>query len=113
MTGALVDKASSPGLAPRPRVGFLGVGWIGRHRLEAIRDTGAVEVAAIADPSPEMAADAGRLAPEAQIVSTLEAILDLDVDGVVIASSCLGVHFEPAQLSAFCDAFRPLPRCSA
>jgi predicted dehydrogenase len=70
----------------RPRVGFLGVGWIGRHRLQGILDTGAVDVAAIADPSPEMAQEAGRLAPDAQLVSTLDAILDLEVDGVVIAT---------------------------
>jgi predicted dehydrogenase len=70
----------------RPRVGFLGVGWIGRHRLQGILETGAVEVAAIADPSPEMAQEAGRLAPDAQLVSTLDAILDLEVDGVVIAT---------------------------
>jgi predicted dehydrogenase len=70
----------------RPRVGFLGVGWIGRHRLQGILETGAVEVAAIADASPEIAEEAGRLAPDAQLVSTLDAILDLDVDGVVIAT---------------------------
>jgi predicted dehydrogenase len=70
----------------RPRVGFLGVGWIGRHRLQGILETGAVEVAAIADASPEIAQEAGRLAPDAQLVSTLDAILDLEVDGVVIAT---------------------------
>ncbi|HEY0570317.1 MAG TPA: Gfo/Idh/MocA family oxidoreductase [Enterovirga sp.] len=70
----------------RPRVGFLGVGWIGRHRLQGILETGAVEVAAIADASPEIAEEAGRLAPDAQLVSTLDAILDLEVDGVVIAT---------------------------
>jgi predicted dehydrogenase len=70
----------------RPRVGFLGVGWIGRHRLQGILDTGAVEVAAIADASPEMAEEAARLAPDAQMVPTLDAILDLKVDGVVIAT---------------------------
>jgi predicted dehydrogenase len=49
----------------RPRIGFLGLGWIGRHRMEAILATGAVEAAAIADPSPKMMAEAVRLAPAA------------------------------------------------
>jgi predicted dehydrogenase len=70
----------------KPRIGFLGVGWIGRHRMAAIVETGAVEVAAIADPSPEMAAEAGKLAPGAAIVGTLEEILEAGVDGVVIAT---------------------------
>ena len=52
-------RSSAPAASlARPRLGFLGVGWIGRHRMEAILETGAVEVAAIADPSPEMAAEA-------------------------------------------------------
>ena len=86
MTRSLADTAGRSGGPPRPRVGFLGVGWIGRHRLQAILDTGAVDVVAIADPSPEMAAEAGRLVPQGQLVPTLDSILDLDIDGVVIAT---------------------------
>jgi predicted dehydrogenase len=84
--------AGAPAGAPpevpvaRPRLGFLGVGWIGRHRMKAILETGAVEAAAIADPSPEMAAEAARLAPRARLVATLDELLDAGVDGVVIAT---------------------------
>jgi predicted dehydrogenase len=70
----------------RPRIGFLGVGWIGRHRMEAMLRTGAIEAAAIADPSAEMAAEAAKLAPDARIVDGLDALLDLDLDGIVIAT---------------------------
>ena len=79
---------SAPAARPerRPRLGFLGVGWIGRHRMQAILETGAVEAAAIADPSPEMAAEAARLAPGAALVATLDDLLDAGVDGVVIAT---------------------------
>lgn len=70
----------------RPRVGFLGVGWIGRHRMEAMLKTGAIEAAAIADPSAEMMAEAAKLAPEAGHFSSLGEILDAGVDGVVIAT---------------------------
>ncbi|HEX8532985.1 MAG TPA: Gfo/Idh/MocA family oxidoreductase [Allosphingosinicella sp.] len=70
----------------RPRLGFLGVGWIGRHRMEAMLNTGAVEAAAVADPSAEIAAEAAKLAPDAAIVSTLDDLLDAGVDGIVIAT---------------------------
>lgn len=70
----------------RPRLGFLGVGWIGRHRMQAMLDTGLVEAAVIGDASPEMAAEAAALAPHARRVETLEQMLDAEVDGVVIAT---------------------------
>lgn len=95
----------------RPRVGFLGTGWIGRSRLEAIRDTGAVEIAAIADPSPECAAEAAKLAPNAAIVPDLDALLGLD--GIVIATPS-ALHAEQsiraleAGAAVFCQ--KPLGR---
>jgi predicted dehydrogenase len=100
----------------RPRLGFLGVGWIGRHRMQAILGTGAVDVAAIADPSPDMAAEAGKLAPDAQLVSTLDEILDLGVDGVVIATPS-AMHAEQSiqalqrGVAVFCQ--KPLGRTVA
>lgn len=97
----------------RPRLGFLGVGWIGRHRMQAILGTGSVDVAAIADPSPEMAAEAGKLAPDAKLVSRLDDILDLGVDGVVIATPS-AMHAEQSiralerGVAVFCQ--KPLGR---
>lgn len=70
----------------RPRVGFLGVGWIGRHRMQAMLETGCIEAAAIADPAQDMAAEAAKLAPGAQPVSGLDEMLDLRLDGIVIAT---------------------------
>jgi predicted dehydrogenase len=100
----------------RPRIGFLGVGWIGRHRMQAMLDTGAIEAAAIADPSSEMAAEAGKLAPGAEIVSDLDAILDTGVDGVVIATPS-ALHAEQSiralerGTAVFCQ--KPLGRTGA
>jgi predicted dehydrogenase len=54
--------------------------------MQAILNTGAAEIIAIAEPSSEMAAEAGKLAPEAEIVSSLDEIIDAGVDGVVIAT---------------------------
>jgi predicted dehydrogenase len=99
-----------------PRVGFLGVGWIGRHRMEAILQTGGVEAAGVADPSPECMAEAAKLAPDAAQVSTLDELLALGLDGVVIATpSALHAEQSIACLergaAVFCQ--KPLGRSAA
>jgi predicted dehydrogenase len=102
--------------AVRPRLGFLGVGWIGRHRMKSILETGAVEIAGIADASAAMAAEAGRLAPEAKLVGTLDDLVDLEVDGVVIATPS-AMHAEQSirvlerGAAVFCQ--KPLGRTAA
>lgn len=73
-------------MSGKPRIGFLGVGWIGRHRMAAMAATGTVEIAAFADPSPEMVAEASKVAPEAREVGGLAELLDMGLDGVVIAT---------------------------
>lgn len=70
----------------KPRIGFLGTGWIGRHRMEAMLATGLVEAAAICDPSEDCLGQAADLAPEAKKVADLGEMLALDLDGVVIAT---------------------------
>jgi predicted dehydrogenase len=100
----------------KPKLGFLGVGWIGRHRMEAMLATGDVEAVAISDPSPEMAAAAQALAPGAVVVDSLEAMLTLDLDGIVIASpSALhadqSVQALDAGVAVFCQ--KPLGRDAA
>ncbi|MFL5138123.1 MAG: Gfo/Idh/MocA family protein, partial [Microvirga sp.] len=102
--------------APRPRVGFLGVGWIGRHRMEAILATGAVEVAGIADASAEMAAAAATLAPGARLVSTLDELLALGLDAVVIATpsalhAAQSIRALECGAAVFCQ--KPLGRTAA
>ena len=69
-----------------PRVGFLGTGWIGRHRMQAMIETGAIEAVAICDPSTECAGEAAKLAPRARIVGSLDEMLADGVDGVVVAT---------------------------
>lgn len=103
-------------MTSRPRVGFLGVGWIGRHRMEKMVQTGAIEVAAIADPSPEMAAEAHKLAPGARLFETLDELLEQDLDGLVIASPS-ALHAEQSiralerGAAVFCQ--KPLGRTAA
>ena len=59
----------------RPRVGFLGTGWIGRHRMEAMLAAGLVEAAAIADPSHEMREEAAASAPGCAVLETFDELL--------------------------------------
>lgn len=68
------------------KLGFLGVGWIGRHRMEAILSSGLAQAAVIADPSPDMLAAAAELATDAKRVETLAEMLTEDIDGIVIAT---------------------------
>jgi predicted dehydrogenase len=84
-----------PQTAPRPRIGFLGVGWIGRQRMEAIAKSGLVEIAAIADAARDLAAQAAQLAPGATCVESLTELLEVGVDGVVIATPS-ALHAEQA-----------------
>lgn len=97
----------------RPRLGFLGVGWIGRNRLEAIAASGLAEVVAIADASPEAVEAALQLAPSARACDSLEALLASDLDGLVIATPS-ALHAEQslqaleAGMAVFCQ--KPLAR---
>lgn len=70
------------------RLGFLGVGWIGRQRMQAIAESGAAEVAAIADVSEDTALAAARALAggRPRICATLDDLLKLGLDGVVIAT---------------------------
>jgi predicted dehydrogenase len=100
----------------KPRLGFLGTGWIGRHRMRAIVEAGVAEAACIADPSPAMARAALGDAPGARLVRDLEAMLGQDLDGVVIATpSALHAAQAVACLEAgkavFCQ--KPLGRTQA
>jgi predicted dehydrogenase len=70
----------------RPRLGFLGVGWIGRHRMEAIADQRCAEIAAIADPSRERLDAALGVVPGAVACEHLGQLLELPLDGIVVAT---------------------------
>jgi predicted dehydrogenase len=99
--------------ASRPRLGFLGVGWIGRHRLEAIARSGAAEIVSIAEPHSETAALAADLAPDAALVASLDELLESRMDGVVIATpsalhAVQAVSALESGIAVFCQ--KPLGR---
>jgi predicted dehydrogenase len=98
------------------RLGFLGLGWIGLHRMEAIARSGVATVAAICDTSEEAMARALALAPEARRFESLAGVLDAELDGLVIATPS-GLHARQAiaaldrGLAVFCQ--KPLARSAA
>jgi predicted dehydrogenase len=106
-------ESKSPNDLRRPRVGFLGTGRIGLRRMRALIDSGLIDTIAIADPSPAMAAEASALAPEAEIVASLDALLEHNLDGLVIATPS-ALHAEQAirtlerGVAVFCQ--KPLGR---
>ena len=78
--------------------------------------TGAVQAAAVADPSPEMTVEALKLAPDAESAASLDVLLDMGLDGLVIATPS-ALHAEQAiralerGVAVFCQ--KPLGRTEA
>lgn len=97
----------------RPRLGFLGTGWVGRHRLRAIQRSGLAEVVAVADPNADARWRAVEFAPEAEQLPSLDALLTADLDGIVIATPT-ALHAEQVTraleqgMAVFCQ--KPLAR---
>ena len=80
----LASSRIQHGVARRPRVGFVGLGWIGRKRMDAL--AAEIEVACLVDN------DAGRLQaassshPDAAATNDFEKMLSEDLDAMVIAT---------------------------
>lgn len=70
----------------KPRIAFVGLGWIGVHRLNAIATSDAVEIAALYDERRNALEAASRIAPNATVISSYNEILEDSIDGVVIAT---------------------------
>jgi predicted dehydrogenase len=102
-------------LPHRPRLGFLGVGWIGRNRMEAIAMDGAAEIVAIADADPQMR-DAARAGAGRGIARLLDALLDLRAGRpgdrhAERAARAAGRSGARAGIAVFCQ--KPLARTAA
>lgn len=109
-------RAASPASPRPPRLAFLGVGWIGRHRMEAVARSGLAHVAAVADPAPEMVAAAREAVPGAEVADGLDGLLETGVDGIVVATpSALHARQSIRALEAGCAVFcqKPLGRTAA
>jgi predicted dehydrogenase len=110
---SIVRQNSCRGSTGPAHLGFLGVGWIGRNRMEAMLATGLVEAVAIAEPSAEQMAAASKAAPAAKLVSSLDELLSEELDGIVIATpSAQHAQQSIRALQAGCAVFcqKPLGR---
>jgi predicted dehydrogenase len=74
----------------KPRLGFVGLGWIGAMRLEAVAGEGGAEIAALCDASPGRLESTVRSHTGAAIFQEFDELLaragDLRLDGLVIAT---------------------------
>ncbi|HET8748151.1 MAG TPA: Gfo/Idh/MocA family oxidoreductase [Ramlibacter sp.] len=99
-----------------PRLGFLGLGWIGQHRLQALLAEQACQVVAVADPSEAAREQVRALAPDAALAGSLDELLQHPLEGVVIATPS-ALHAQQALqvlesgLAVFCQ--KPLARTEA
>jgi predicted dehydrogenase len=68
------------------RIGLIGCGYWGSNLCRVLAQHAHVDLRWICDPSPKALEKAGRLAPKAGLLSSVEAALaDGEVDGVVVA----------------------------
>lgn len=79
--------SARPNTAPaRVRLGFVGLGWIGRKRLDAIASDASVDVTVLFDAASDKLDDAAKAYPSAMRVDSLDELLSIGLDGVVIAT---------------------------
>jgi predicted dehydrogenase len=115
----MIPEPHAPASASRarPRLGCVGTGWIGRHRIQSLVDADAAEIVAVCDVEPSVLAETATLAPEATQYTRFEQLLDLDgLDGIVIATpsaqhapQCIAAL--ERGLAVFCQ--KPLARSAA
>lgn len=69
----------------KPKVGFLGMGWIGRNRFEAVHESGLAGEVSVCDPFSE---DLAKYCRDGDItnVHSYDDLLSADSDGIVIAT---------------------------
>lgn len=97
----------------RPRIGFAGLGWIGKNRMEAIAASGLAQIGALADPNPKSLEDCPA---DCSRYGGLEEMLRQEsLDAVVIATPT-ALHKEQTLaalnrgLAVFCQ--KPLGLCA-
>ncbi|WP_300438985.1 Gfo/Idh/MocA family oxidoreductase [Christiangramia sp.] len=98
-------------------MGFIGVGWIGRNRMEVMLQNPNLQAAAIAEPFNENAEAARKVAPDTNITKSPEEIYENEeIDAVVIATPS-AMHAEQSikalnsGKAVFCQ--KPLGRTAA
>jgi predicted dehydrogenase len=121
MTTTAPVRSSDRGQASgRPRIGFVGTGWIGTHRMRSLSEAGLCEIACIADVSIDAACRArdslGSKGAETRTLSSFDALLEESLDGIVIATPS-SLHSDQTmralnrKFAVFCQ--KPLARTAS
>ncbi|HWE14655.1 MAG TPA: Gfo/Idh/MocA family oxidoreductase [Solirubrobacteraceae bacterium] len=111
-----VEVTAIAAASPAARLGFLGVGWIGRDRMEAVCGAGHAQAVAVADPDPAAREAATEALPGLVAVAGLDELLTCELDGIVIATPS-ALHAQQATaalrrgIAVFCQ--KPLARDAA
>lgn len=87
--------ARVPERTDRPRLGFVGLGWIGLNRMQSLLTAELAEVLAVADADDTALSAAADLVPAARALHSFEELLKEELDGVVIATPS-GMHAQQA-----------------
>jgi predicted dehydrogenase len=112
MSDIAIERPTPAGKA-LPKLGFLGAGWIGRHRMESIAESATAEIVYVCDSSRDVVARVAQENPEIRIATSFDELLDAGLDGVVIATPS-ALHAEQSiralesGLAVFCQ--KPLGR---
>jgi len=69
-----------------PKLGFLGVGWIGKNRLEALSNANLCDGIVICDTYEPSITETLRSVPSAIVKNSFDDLLNEDIDGIVIAT---------------------------
>jgi len=119
MTEISLQKPMEQLLVPTgtlPKLGFLGVGWIGRRRLQSLAESALVDITALADPDPMCVRACQERVPGARRCEDFDELLAQNLDAVIIATPS-GLHAEQCVaafnrgLAVFCQ--KPLGRTAA
>jgi predicted dehydrogenase len=98
-----VKRLQTETVPHKPRLGFVGLGWIGRNRLESVVQADVAEISALHDVQECSVAEAQTLSPGAVSFSSFDELLRHDLDGVVIATPNR-FHTEQAIAALECGA---------
>lgn len=96
-----------------PRIGCVGLGWIGRSRMQSLLESGAAEVVALVDPAEEARRMAAAQAPGAGLFTEFSQLDAATLDGLFIATPS-ALHAPQARAAllggtpVFCE--KPLGR---
>jgi predicted dehydrogenase len=114
VSSALARQPQAPSTR-RPRLAFLGLGWIGRARMQALLEAEVGEIVALADADASALDDPGWPAG-ARACASLDELLQESVEAIVIATpSAMHAPQAIAALEAGCAVFcqKPLARTAA